>query len=117
MLLSAINERTTPLIAPDLKLLQDCLLSEITAYQDFYIPTMSYEIHPTARDVVTLHALNHIMRYDVLSLSCLRPLIRDLSEKGAESSRTMNALHRRPRNRRRQRSLTSVTKALLDLPS
>ncbi|KAL5484956.1 UTP25 [Sanghuangporus weigelae] len=46
----------------DLRLLQGCLLSEIITYQDFYLPRMGRENHPAARDVVTLHALNHIMK-------------------------------------------------------
>ncbi|KAL5528189.1 UTP25 [Sanghuangporus sanghuang] len=48
--------------ALDLRLLQDYLLSEIITYQDFYLPRMGHENHPAARDVVTLHALNHIMK-------------------------------------------------------
>ncbi|KAL5524025.1 hypothetical protein ACEPAG_8198 [Sanghuangporus baumii] len=56
------DKRTTPLIALDLRLLQDCLLSEITTYQDFYLPRMGYDDHPAARDAVTIHALNHIMK-------------------------------------------------------
>ncbi|EJD03205.1 digestive organ expansion factor [Fomitiporia mediterranea MF3/22] len=46
----------------ELKLLQDCLLVEISAYQDFHFPRLNHERHPAVRNVVTLHALNHVMR-------------------------------------------------------
>ncbi|KAH8119429.1 digestive organ expansion factor [Phellopilus nigrolimitatus] len=46
----------------DLKMLQDALLSEITTYQDFYLPRLTHESHSSVRDAVTLHALNHITK-------------------------------------------------------
>ncbi|KAI5123895.1 hypothetical protein M0805_005711 [Coniferiporia weirii] len=60
--LSSHFKRQQEKLPKDLKALQDALLSEITTYQDFFLPRLAHESHPSVRNAVTLHAFNHITK-------------------------------------------------------
>lgn len=81
----------------DLQSISSNLLSELTTYRDIFMNKTSIDIHDTVRDTVSVHALNHVMKW-VLQNFDKHHYNTNCLESDGEHSRTTNAWQMLPKN-------------------
>jgi hypothetical protein len=99
----------TPL--SDLRNLQMAVLDELSKYQDLYMSRMNIETQVHVRDVLSLHALNHILRYVLMVyMLIMTPFIHRCTGRGDGYSEITSDLPTRMQTLQLNHHRKSVTK-------